>query len=354
MSISNNYIRGTLLQSDNFVMVGRYTTTAGNTGYGMMTTSDPTTLPPNSAMYGGLYDFEKTLPTTAPDLVANLYSFTKGTGDVYSLRLTGSTTSFDTAPIETPANGLVLAQAGNPPVAILKNGAVSDTASLIVLKPHIPVDTEEIYTGVWYDIADLHNNLVHWPWWRTKTPAYPLDSDVVGVTAPDYLITQITFVPFGQINMYTILSGVAAAGSMSVGIKTFTSWVEGDTNANQVNCDGDLTKKKTNNCIFTKNAIRGQITGTYLTHGYNYCPLGDTCGKCLGICKSATVSSLSTTELCYLQVGRSDFVCATSPPTGSNKKHNHNIAVYVGILLGVLLILLVFSHLALGKIVWKK
>jgi len=242
------------------------------------------------------------------------------------------------------------------------------------INTNIPED--EIYSGVWYRMAINHN--------RILPPVFDLPGEVGDHPFPHNTVMEVTrknesllsasispwvlFIPYTTDLSYW--SGGQCFGK-SVGVDRNTAmlmyndWIlaefakrnngEHTSMFEQKQCFGTLGKNS-KFCAFIGKGCNGGL-------GYNYCKIGETCGKCFGGCKKgACVWDSSSTTSTHFYCAAGDATTSSHTDTGVTTKNKQGIPIHkksskLGIIIAVsslvflLLILVVYffvSHKSSG------
>ena len=329
MSINDSYIRGVLNSSDPFVMVVKRTTTdtlyASVMGLGSV-----------DAGFGGLMGYEEYAVGNYASLVPNLYIYTASstTDGAFNLFKYGTVDKYDNNNLSTlsPAQSLMVSTPTGTTSAVLKaDTSGTGTVADVFLAPHVDIPTDKIYTGVWYDLHDEHDNVIEYQWFKTKTaPTFPYNPHISSTVSPDVYTSQVQFVPWSMA-LFTVMGGrYDQVHSYHTALNYVDKWIQKDDNYKSEKCDGDLDSTSAVNCLFTQAVLPGMGDHQVLAKGYNYCDPGQVCSTCYGKCASGKDCMYNPTSMRFTCGAQYDHV---------TKSSNHVIGTWTVVLVVVLILI---------------
>lgn len=335
MSINGNYIRGYIAKEEKFfILVKRKI--GDNEFYGTMSS-----VLKNGkyvdGVFGGTLDYKDYAKDNLETLSLNLYSY-RTVGKLFTFKREktldkGDSESTLSAKVEDGATEIYL----HP----------SEQSLGLKVAPYKPVNTNKLFAGVWYDLHDIHDNVLKWKWFETdyigSDSLNGFNPHIVTTDNPSLYHSQVQFVPYTTSCLKVEDKRTSSVNRLEA-MKYITYWIKKDTNYYNTNCTNG---GKASHCIYTIHTVKGmamQELSTLEGNGWNYCIKDQFCGKCYGKCKDpkriCTYDSSSKTD---------KFTCKTQAEIDEeNETGWTSYAKYIGFGVAGLITLLI----VIGLVFW--
>lgn len=276
-----NYIRGTIDSDVDFLIVGRTVISEQEIRYGTYMNLDGMT-----GFFGSLMDYQKYATGKYQNLKPSVFrSSSDGLKFTFSrigyLEGVDSVTEYKLpVPVVTTSNDTTVSFND-------LNGKTTTTASSLFLKPELPLDPRTLFSGAWYSLADVHDNVLWYNWFAAAPRTVNgFNTSVLDTPSLSSFKTDIMFVPFSYLGWKVINGNYVPLDAASDFMLYVDRWIKGDKDFDQAGCEDVLAQKTTTNCIFTIGTIQGLPQSLGFGHGWRYCNNGESCADgCFGRCE---------------------------------------------------------------------